>query len=373
MIGDNENPVGHYLADLPTPCLVVDGEILDQNLDQIALVVAKAGLSLRPHVKAHKSPEIALRQIERGAIGVCCQTVREVEAFAENGVGNILLTNQIAHKNSAIRLAHIAKNITVGVTIDHPFQVAILNEAALDHKRKIDIYVEIEVGGQRCGVVSVDEAVSLIRLVEESPHLIFAGLQAYNGKTQHIYDAEARKEEVKTTAQKTLEFSSVIKTRGINIPVITGGGTGSLEQDISDGVLTELQCGSYALMDADYQSLDFNSPTADFRFGNALAVAARVISKRGDDYSVINAGLKAFSFDSGEPVVQSHPGLVYINPSDEHGIICSKDGSALPEIGEVILLTPGHCDPTVALYGAMHIRQKNQIKERWPVVARGEW
>jgi D-serine deaminase-like pyridoxal phosphate-dependent protein len=142
----------HYYRELPTTCLVVDNTRLHNNLDRMSRILVSSRVRLRPHAKAHKCPHLALLQLKRGAVGICCQTIREVEEFAAACVQDILLTNQIADRHKAIRLASVPGTVTIGICVDNMQQVRLLDDAASARSRTINIYVEFDVGGARCGV-----------------------------------------------------------------------------------------------------------------------------------------------------------------------------------------------------------------------------
>jgi D-serine deaminase-like pyridoxal phosphate-dependent protein len=366
--------IGDDIGALPTPALVVDINVLERNLDRMSALARKSGVRLRPHGKVHKSPDIARMQIARGAVGVCCQTVAEAEAFADAGITDILLTNQIADRAKAGRLARLALKSVVGACVDSHYQIELLAAAARDCGVRLDIYLEIEVGGGRCGVQSHDEAVALAKAVEKEEELRFAGLQAYNGRAQHIREESARIAVLRETAARTSAFTVALHSAGLGCERITGGGTGSAKVDLDLAWLSELQCGSYALMDADYLSvLHACGASPDGAFAPALFVIASAISVRTPHHVVIDAGLKSMAFDSGPPLVFENANLNYCNASDEHGVLLAAPGLALSTPGDRLWLIPGHCDPTIALHKRLYGVRDGRIEAVWPVIGRGEW
>jgi len=358
--------VGATLDRLPTPALVVDLDALQRNLELLAALLSGFPIGFRPHAKAHKCIEIAKRQMELGATGICCQTVAEVEAFAAGGIGDILLTNQIVDPRKIARLAAVPENVRVGICVDSLQGLELV--AAANRGRPFDIYVEVDVGGGRCGVADPAAAVALARAVRDSG-LSFSGLQAYNGRIQHLRNAAEREQAVSKAAAATSVFVEALETAGLAPPVISGGGTGTFDFDRLGGTLNEVQCGSYALMDADY--LAVRRP-AGARFEAALTILASVISSRAT-HAVVDAGLKAAAVDSGLPVPRDHPQIAYGNPSDEHGVLRSALGEPLPPTASRVHLIAGHCDPTVALHQRIYAARAGVVEEVWPIVAQGIW
>ncbi|HEY7548644.1 MAG TPA: alanine racemase, partial [Hyphomicrobiaceae bacterium] len=183
---------GMALAQVDTPALAIDLDAFERNLQRMAEFAARSGLRLRAHAKTHKSPAIAARQVALGAVGVCCQKVSEAEAMVEGGIGDVLVSNEVAGTAKLDRLATLARRATVGVCVDDPAGVPELEAAAARADAKIDVLVEIDVGARRCGAAPGEPAARIAELVARSPHLGFAGLQAYHGSAQHVRDAGER-------------------------------------------------------------------------------------------------------------------------------------------------------------------------------------
>lgn len=359
------------LAEITTPALLVDLPTLMRNIDRLAAYVRDyaPAVRLRPHAKTHKSPAIARRQVTAGAVGVCCQTVAEAEAMAEAGIGDILLSNQIAGTDKAARLAAIAGRSRVTVCVDHLSQVALLSAAAMAAGVTIFILVELDVGGTRCGVASSDAALALAQAVVGAPGLTFEGLQAYHGRAQHMRQPAERRAAIEGAALFAAETARLIRAAGLACPTITGAGTGTFALEAASDLYTELQCGSYVFMDADYALNRPDDAATVPRFEQALTVLATVISTPLADRAVCDAGLKAMSLDSGPPSMQCHPGLVYAGASDEHSKLTMSSPDAV-RIGQKIHLVPGHCDPTVAMHDWIVAHDGQTVVDVWPV-ARG--
>ncbi len=231
--------VGDSVRDIETPALVVLLDALERNVDALAHEVASAGLRLRPHAKAHKCVEIAKLQLQRGAVGICCQKTDEALAFLESGITDVLVTNEVVLPAKLDRLAMAAVTARVGVLVDSPAGVQRASDAALRAGSSLDLYVEVDVGAQRCGV-SPDAAGDLAALVASRPGVRFAGLHCYHGSAQHLRSPEARAAAIAAAQSKAREAKLAVESRGQACPVVTGSGTGTWTLERDSGVWNEL-------------------------------------------------------------------------------------------------------------------------------------
>ena len=355
--------IGMTIEQVDTPALVVDLPAYERNLARLAGRVAESGVRIRPHSKTHKSPAIAHDQIDRGAVGVCCQKVGEAEVMVEGGVADVLVSNQVVGGRKIARLAALARHARVSVCVDDAGNLAEIGAAAEAFGSEIGVLVEIDVGMARCGVPPGEAAVRLAKAADGTAGLRFAGLQAYHGGAQHIRDHAERRAAVMDAAELTRSTIDELARAGLACETIAGGGTGTLEFDLEAGVLNELQAGSYIFMDADYAGV-----LDDFE--HSLFVRATVMSAPTASRRVTDAGLKALAFDSGLPLVHGIEGASYVGPSDEHGTLTIGNSVELG-LGDAVMLIPGHCDPTVNLYD-WYVGVRDGVVERvWPVAARG--
>ncbi len=368
--------VGMAMQEVDTPALIVDLDAFERNLQRMADFVTKSGIRLRAHAKTHKSPDIAARQIALGAVGMCCQKVSEAEVLVDGGVQDVLVSNEVAGASKLARLAELAKRAKVAVCVDNADNVREIEAAAAKAGTTIDVLVEIDVGANRCGIAPGEPAAELAALVAASPHLRFAGLQAYHGSAQHAREASARRDHIARATGLVEDTLGALQRRGLKAEVIGGGGTGTYEHEAASRIYNELQCGSYIFMDADYA----RNKRADGGFfdtyEHALFVYATVMSAPLPERAILDAGLKAFSFDSGMPLPWKLPGAVYHRPSDEHGVLDLAECTLRPKRGDKVLLVPGHCDPTVNLHDwYVGVRGlgggKGRVELVWPVAARG--
>jgi D-serine deaminase-like pyridoxal phosphate-dependent protein len=363
--------IGMSLDEVDTPALIIDLDAFERNLARLPERIAGSVVRLRPHAKTHKCPVIALKQMARGAVGVCVQKVGEAEAMVWGGVGDVLVTNEIVGRQKLRRLMGLAGTARVAVCADDAGQVRELDTVAGEAGVTLPVYVEVNMGGNRCGVEPGQPALDLARHVADAPHLAFAGLQAYHGSAQHVRGWDERRQAIASAAEKAGSTRELLEKNGIPCPVVTGAGTGSFEFETASGVYTELQCGSYIFMDADYgRNLDHDgAPTKAFE--PSLFVWATVMSRPAEERAIVDAGLKALAFDSGPPLVWDEPAATYERASDEHGRLAVTTATNRLHIGDKIRLVPGHCDPTVNLYDWYVCIRRNRVEAIWPITARG--
>lgn len=348
-----------------TPALVLDLDALDANVVRMADFAAAHGIKLRPHVKTHKSPDIARRQVEAGAMGLCCAKIGEAEVMAENGLTEGLhITSPVVAPGAVARLIALNEQTRgLSCVVDHPDNVAALGEATRD--KPLDVLIDLDPGMHRTGVTGPQAAVALWQAIQAQPMLRYRGLQCYCGAAQHIVDYTARTQAMAEHATRIRAVLAALAQAGAPEGIVTGGGTGTHRIDVTLGLFTELQVGSYVFMDREYLDCDLGAPP----FAVALSVQASVISANTPGMVTLDAGFKAFATDGGVPFVLSGAPLAasYHFMGDEHGALAGAD---LP-LGTVVSLGVSHCDPTVNLYDTYHVVRGDTLHALWPVAARG--
>ncbi|MCE8440480.1 3-hydroxy-D-aspartate aldolase BhcC [Rhodovulum sulfidophilum] len=361
-------------SEIQTPCLVLDLDALERNIKKMGDWARAHGMRHRVHGKMHKSVDVArLQERLGGACGVCCQKVSEAEVFARGGIKDVLVSNQVRDPAKIDRLARLPKlGARTLVCVDDPENVAELSEAAVRHGTEIECLVEIDCGAGRCGVTTTPEVVAIARAIDAAPGLRFAGLQAYQGAMQHLDSYEDRKAKIEIAVAMVREAVEALKAEGLACDIVGGGGTGSYYFEGSSGVYNELQCGSYAFMDADYgRILDAEGKRIDRgEWENALFLLTSVMSHAKADKAICDAGLKAQSVDSGLPVIFGREDVTYAKCSDEHGVIADPEG--VLKVGEKLKLVPGHCDPTCNVHDWYVGVRNGKVECLWPVSARGK-
>ncbi len=369
--------IGMALKDVDTPALVIDLDAFERNLARMADAIADKPVRLRAHAKTHKSPTITLRQMALGAVGACCQKVSEAEVLVRGGVPDVLVSNEVIGPGKLARLAALVDQAEwIGLCIDSEVGLHQAAEAAADAEVVLNALVEIDVGAGRCGVAPGKPALELAKKISDHENLRFCGLQAYHGSAQHIRDHGDRKAAIDKAIAATRRTVELLQKNGLACDIVGGAGTGTFEFEADSGVYTELQAGSYIFMDADY-ARNRNADGGPFdTFEHALFVLTTVMSRPESDTAVVDAGHKAASIDSGMPEPFSMSGVDYQRPSDEHGVLTIEGSNKPPELGDKLLLVPGHCDPTVNLHDwyvcvrGLH-GENPQVEDLWPVAARG--
>ncbi len=348
---------------LPTPCLVVDLEIADRNIEQAADRFRNGRVSLRPHFKAHKCTRLLRRQLEAGGCsGVTCQTSWEALGLARAGFDNILIANQVADHHALAEVGQAARRARISVAVDCLEHVAMLGQVIRDHDVSLGVVIELDVGIGRCGLaVNSDQLIPIAAAVAQMENLELVGLQAYEGHAVLREDRMLRKTMVWQAAAQADYERRRLEAAGFDVSVISGGGTGTLDLAHETGVLTEIQAGSYALMDGRYGSLDIS-------FENALLCIATVISRRSPEAGVLNVGLKELTVEYGMPQAVTS-GLKVIALSDEHARIAVSSTSDL-SVGDKVVLIPAHIDPAINLHDVLFVWDGSGDFQRWPVDGR---
>ena len=365
---------GMSTDEIQTPCLIIELDALERNIRKMGEYAGFHNMRHRAHAKMHKSVDVLrLQQELGGACGVCCQKVSEAEVFARANIEDILISNQVREARKIDRLANLPKyGSRITVCVDDIANVAELAEAAQRNGTMLECLVEIDCGAGRCGVATMSAAVEIAKAIDGASGLKFAGLQAYQGALQHLATYEERKSKFDVAVAQVREMIDGLTKVGLPPGLVSGGGTGSYYFESTSGVYNELQCGSYAFMDADYgRILDKSGNRIDENeWENALFILTSVMSHAKSDKAICDAGLKVQSVDSGLPVIYGRADLKFVGCSDEHGVI--EDPNGLLKINEKLRLVPGHCDPTCNMHDWYVGVRNGKVETVWPVSARGK-
>jgi D-serine deaminase-like pyridoxal phosphate-dependent protein len=359
--------------EIPTPALLLDLDRFERNLTRMAEHVRRSGKQLRPHAKTHRCPEIARRQVAAGALGVACAKLGEAEVMAAAGVRGLLITTEIVAPLAITRLVRLlAEAPDTMVVVDHGDNVDRLAAAASAAGRVLDVLVDVDVGGRRTGAVPGAPALALARRVAAQRALRLRGLQGYAGHCAHVVGWKARRDASRAAMAPLMETRALLESAGLPLQIVAGASTGTYDIDVELDGLTELQSGSYCVMDLEYRRIGGRGGDALTDFELALTVAATVVSVPTAARAVVDAGLKAFSTDKPfppEPV--ERPGISYEFAGDEHGRLTVTDPDRQPQLGERIEFFPPHCDPTFNLYDRVWVVRGPQVIDVWQIAARG--
>lgn len=342
---------------IPTPALALDLDAFQSNLKRLSESALAAGKQFRPNAKAHKCPEIAKRQIAAGACGVCVATVSEAELMARAGIGGLLLTSPVADPRKISRIVETGAMVVV----DHVQQVAWYRKAARDVNRTVDVLVDLDVGDHRTGAIPGSQALEVARAVDRANGLRLRGIQAYSVSGSHGASMEERLKNSRETFRLAAEARDGMLRDALPCEIVSGGSTGTWDIDLEFPELTELQAGSYALMDLAYRRIEID-------FQNALTVLATVVSANHHDFVTVDGGFKAFSTDRGYgPEAVQLPGSIYRWAGDEFGNLHTDK----LRLGDRVEFIPPHCDPTVNLYDRIYACRGEIVEEIWPVKSSG--
>lgn len=352
---------------IPTPAAVIDLAAFERNVAKMAGRAKAAGLALRPHAKSHKCAALIRRQMDAGAVGVCCAKLAEAEALAAQGIGHILVTSPIAGAVNAARAAALAARLPdFRIVLDHPDAAAELGAAA---QSEVQVVIDVDVGLGRTGCHDAEQAAAVARAVLAQPNLKLLGVQGYGGAWQHMEGANARADAVAAGMEKLNAAIAAIRAAGGTVEVVTGGGTGTFTADAAQGVLNEIQPGSYAFMDKEYR--DALKADPDGAFEQSAFVVATVISVNHPKWVTTDAGLKAFSTDgpTPQPATPKFAASAYRFFGDEQGLLMRPDAPVAR--GERLALAPGHIDPTLDRYDLFHLVEDGVLVDIVRVDARG--
>jgi len=371
-------PGGRHLLD--TPALLIDLPAMTRNIERMAAFAKSRGVNLRPHVKTHKSVEIARRQVTAGAIGVSCVTLGEAEVMVQGGIPGVLITSPAVTPSKIARLIKLAQQARPGdvmVVVDNPQNLAELARAASELTHPLDVLVDYGAGYNRTGAATQAKVLELAALAAAEPRLRLRGLQAYAGNLQHIVARDERSAAAAGLRETVAGIVAAARRQGLNFDLVTGAGTGTHDLDSQENAFTELQAGSYVFMDAEYSRVlaDGDRPSP---FATSLFVQTAVVSTNATDWVTVDGGTKCFSTDSGVPVVAKGADAAsrYAFFGDEHGKLMPPAGSQAsqaprPALGARVEFVTPHCDPTVNLHDAYHVVEGGTLVAIWPVDARG--
>jgi D-serine deaminase-like pyridoxal phosphate-dependent protein len=345
---------GASVTDLSTPALLVDLDTMERNLSRMARFFCDKPAKLRPHFKAHQSVALARKQIQAGAIGLTCARLEQAEMLVDEGFENILMANEIAGKVMLQHFVELSHRAPVIVAVDNASIVAQLATIAKDRVNELNVVVDLDLRLGRCGVQPGDEALSLTRTVL-SKGLRFRGLMGYEGHI-HLHDGPEKHRVASAALQFLIDTKCLLEKEGIPVEIVTCGGTSDFAEAGTFPGVTEVQAGSYLLMDTWY------APCAS-EFRPALTVLATVISKRPGKTVVADAGVKAISTGNGLPRLKGMPGLNVNKLHIEHILMDIQDSSVSIDVGDRIEICVQTLDPTLSLHDYIYGIRNGKVEE----------
>ena len=373
-INDQMNNTEKNKFDLDTPCLILDMDILERNIQSMQAAVKLSGKNLRPHAKTHKCSALAKKQIEAGAIGVCTAKISEAEVLVKAGIESILITGPVVTPGKIERLIDLViKAPSVMVVVDHPTNIALLDTALRARKLSMSVLLDVDVGLNRTGA-RPSNALALAEQIVSCPNLHLKGIQAYAGHIQHIRSYDDRNQTSYECLKEAVNIFSQLHATVPSCNIFSTSGTGTFNIDLAVHEITELQVGSYVCMDTEYLEIESNDNTSpSLSFEPALRLLTTVISVNHESFVTVDAGLKALYKDGGMPqvIVPENSGLKYDWFGDEYGRITGPANSKLPSIGTVLELVTSHCDPTINLFDRYFLTRGDKVIGTWQIDLRG--
>ena len=364
---DTDHYIGRHKTELDTPALLIDLDKMEANIQTMADYFATVNANLRPHVKTHKTPIIAHKQIAAGAIGVTCAKLGEAEAVIHSGIRDVLIANQIVGTQKIARLVNLAKHSDIMVAVDNAQNIQDISEAASAKNVTIRILVEVNIGMNRCGVEPREPALTLAQQVTKCPNLKFEGLMGYEGHLVTKNGKYYRENATRLAMLNLFSSADLLMNNGIEVSILSGGGTGTFDITGSIPEITEIQAGSYVLMDSTYRSVQ----GVGEKFDCALSVLSTVVSRPAQDRIIVDTGMKVLTKEFGIPQPIDYPELEMVGLSEEHGKMQVSNGDISLKPGDKLEILPTHCCTTVNLYDKYYGIRDDIVESVWYITARG--
>ncbi len=351
--------------DLDTPFIAADVDKVRANIERMQTLATGHGKKLRPHAKTHKLPLVALWQIEAGAIGICVQKTEEAEVMVKHGVKDVFVSNEVIGMQKTDRLAGLASMAKISVAVDSEMGITQLSQSAQSHGVEIGIYVDVDVGMHRCGA-DPGKAGTLADLALKSPNLYFVGVMGYDGHSFKPLGNAERSKIVVESSKLVQKAVDEIRRKGIDVEVISVGGTPSTPIWAEMNEVTELQPGAYVYNDA--MQYERGVPKSDC----AVTLIGTVMSKPSSEQAVVDAGSKSFSLDQGRfPIPLKDMNAEVVGLSEEHAVLRSKSGEISAELGQKLEFIPYHICPFIDLWDRIHFCRGDEITSTLSIDARG--
>jgi D-serine deaminase-like pyridoxal phosphate-dependent protein len=358
--GAYSSAIGRRREEVITPALILDLRVAQRNIEKMAECLRSTTAKLRPHIKVHKSPQLARMQLEAGAIGLSVATVWEAIVMAGSGAPSVFVVNTVAGTEKLAALAALARETEVMIAVDDLRNCSAISQAATEADSTLAVLIEVDTGMDRAGADSVEEAIELAARVSELPGLKLIGVTGYEGHCSVTPERHLRHKRQRLAMGFLVETAEAIRREGLPLPIVSAGGTATWDWTATYPGVTEIQAGSYVVMD------NFHGAKVG-NFDCALTVAATVISRRPDRV-IVDAGNKSMGA-SALASIKGHD-LANFRFDEEHGLFAASAADGLA-VGDVVELIPGYAPGTVNWYDAYHVIEDDRVVDIWPVIPRG--
>jgi D-serine deaminase-like pyridoxal phosphate-dependent protein len=348
------------IADLDTPCLLLDLDVVESNIARMAAFIAGRSAAIRPHFKTPKSPEVARRQLAAGAIGITVAKLGEAEVLADAGLGPILMANQVVGRVKVDRLmALLARGCDITVAVESEFNILELAAGAKRSGQTPAAIIEVDSGMHRCGTTDPADTIALARSLEAAG-LRYRGIMGYEGHAVLLPDATEKAAKANAALTIVKQHAEALAEAGLPPEMVSVGGTGTYDISSAFPGITEIQAGSYVFMDGRYQEV------MPGQFDCALTLLTTVLSVK-ERYAVCDAGMKSLTNEFGPPM--SRDGSVKVaRLSEEHGTL-TGEGIANLKAGDLLEVIPSHGDTTLNLHDNYYVRRGDEVIDTWPILA----
>lgn len=367
------------VSEIETPALLIDLDAFERNMDLMNKRLSDSPTKLRPHAKSHKTPEIAHAQIARGAIGITCAKLGEAEAMVDGGIRDVLIANQLIGPVKNRRAAELAKRCNLIVACESVFNVKELSEAARVANSTIGAVVEADIGNRRCGVRTKEQAVEVAKAIASAPGLVFKGIMGYEGHCVFIPELEKRRVETEKALTILVGMADAIRDAGLPVEIVSAGGTGTYDITGHFPGITDIQAGSYILMDSRYSSIE------GIDFEQSLTLLSTVVSRPLRDLAILDYGLKSITREFGvpgpAPSVRKNgtfnplgiDGTEVIGLSEEHARLGLVNPSRDLKVGDKVEIVPSHCCTTMNTHDIVYAVRNGYVEAAWRITGRGKF
>ena len=359
------NEIGTTKEEIDTPALLIDLELMEKNISTMANFFRGKKSVLRAHTKVHKSPMLAQKQIATGARGICCQKVGAAEIMASSGIKNILITNVVATPSKIDRLVKLSKLADITVEVDDTTNCELISKAAMKEGVTVNVLVDVQIGSGRFGSDPGEPSLKLVKHVRSLQGLRFKGVMGLDSYLKRVEPRDQRRIQIKDAQSLLLDTKRLIEKSGIQVQEVSAGSTGTYDVIGNNPEVTEVEAGSYLLMDSVYHE---HVP----EFECALTVLTTVISKHPDGNIVLDAGMASISSAKGPPKLLATDtfdadNFEFYQLHAENTLLKRKNRAKI-EVGDKVQLIPSYLDATIIRHEKFYGMRKNRIEQTWPIL-----